>query len=693
MSSRFFRSGGDDSSSDDDSSAEEDVRVEEEPRQIKFTTSKGSPANRGGAGPSLALSQPSLNSSHRDVLLHALLEERCVSEVLREHEWSRRGSADIRKEAQARYQRLCSRLAPLNLVSSGLEQESHAETRQAYRDGLNMLSGRSHPSIRQQSIVKAVTKLLTESVSPTVLEQLPEEAGPVSLWNQPRASTMSSSQYLRDFEEVGLLGKGGYGTVYHVRHRLDSHAYAVKKVRIDSSAMAQVNSAQKQHELEEVLVELRTLAKLEHPNVVRYYSSWVEWTTPSTNNRDNDAFRETTDVSEDITDSTGLHRVITADTDSDHDSGNFITFAEPSGPISEISKASSSSHRRYKSVEVSNRDTGANDGLAIAFEPTDGYSFAPSAVSESGFTASGFGKLQTSSEPCLALHIQMALYPMTLAEFLTPGLSPNVSKSPSSTAPPLTHCFHLEPSIRIMLALLDGVDYIHSRGIIHRDLKPANIFLRVEDDCKSTPASTPPKQGSIDLGLCEPCRAHTAPSSPPVDSSTSAGPNICICIGDFGLVSKITTPATSSTSALSSVMSPPMSPTSTANTRQVASPTLPPPNRVGTELYRPIDTPAISGSAPPIGPATDLFALGIIAFELLYPFSTQMERRTTLMNLRKGEFPDGFPELAREVIGEMLGFSCTTDAAGTCLDEEDKTGESITVEGLRKRLAGMLVEE
>jgi hypothetical protein len=94
-----------------------------------------------------------------------------------------------------------------------------------------------------------------------------------------------------------------------------------------------------------------------------------------------------------------------------------------------------------------------------------------------------------------------------------------------------------------------------------------------------------------------------------------------------------------------------------------------------------------------VGPSTDLFALGIIAFELLYPFSTQMERRTTLVNLRRGEFPDGFPELAKEVIGEMLGFSSTTKVQGTKQDEAGRSAGGCTVEGLRKRLAGMLVEE
>jgi translation initiation factor 2-alpha kinase 3 len=694
--SRFFRSGSDDSSSDDDSSDEEEVSVAESPSVSNRRLLNGNAIATGGARPSLALAQPPLNSSHRDVLLHTLLEDRCINEVRSEQEWARRSSADIREEIQARYQRLCAQLAPINLVSSGLEQEAHAGTRQAYRDGLNMLSGRGRPSIRQQSVVKAVTKLLAESVSSSSLGQLPEEAGPITLFRPPRSSTIPDSQYLRDFEELGFLGKGGYGSVYHVRHRLDSHAYAVKKVRIASSNLAQVNSTQKSHEVEEVLKELRTLAKLEHPNVVRYYSSWVELTTPSADDSRNAPSNDATGFTEDLSESNSLHRVTTT-TDSNHDSGNFITFAEPSGTMLDTSKSSHGSHLNNNSEEASYRNVRADTGLAIAFDAADHCGFSPTAVSESGFTTSGFGRLQSSLEPCLALHIQMALYPMTLADFLTPGLTPNVSKLPPSQVPPLTHCFHLEPSIRIMLALLDGVDYIHSRGIIHRDLKPANIFLRVEDEQTASPvSSTSSRQGSIDLGLCAPCQTHTTSSSSTAKDASKIGSNICICIGDFGLVSNITTPTSPPLSSLTSVMSPPMSPTNTSNNRvatQPMTPPRPPAVRVGTELYRPLDDPAPDAHPPPVGPSTDLFALGIIAFELLYPFSTQMERRTTLMNLRQGKFPDGFPELAREVIGEMLGFPSTMEKQNTGQDGAGRAEGGCTVEGLRKRLAGLLVEE
>lgn len=40
----------------------------------------------------------------------------------------------------------------------------------------------------------------------------------------------------------------------------------------------------------------------------------------------------------------------------------------------------------------------------------------------------------------------------------------------------------------------------------------------------------------------------------------------------------------------------------------------------------------------------DIYSLGVILFELLVPFKTEMERRETLMNLRERKYPNGFQQ-------------------------------------------------
>lgn len=73
------------------------------------------------------------------------------------------------------------------------------------------------------------------------------------------------SRYLNDFTKIGRLGRGGYGEVVKVRHKLENQVYAIKIIR-QTSASA----------LNKVLSEIVMLSQLNHPNVVRYFTAWTE---------------------------------------------------------------------------------------------------------------------------------------------------------------------------------------------------------------------------------------------------------------------------------------------------------------------------------------------------------------------------------------------------------------------------------
>lgn len=38
------------------------------------------------------------------------------------------------------------------------------------------------------------------------------------------------SRVEKDFEKLGILGKGGFGVVYHVLHKVDKREYAIKMI-------------------------------------------------------------------------------------------------------------------------------------------------------------------------------------------------------------------------------------------------------------------------------------------------------------------------------------------------------------------------------------------------------------------------------------------------------------------------------
>lgn len=84
-----------------------------------------------------------------------------------------------------------------------------------------------------------------------------------------------SSRYKTDFIELDFLGKGGFASVYKVRNILDGREYAIKKVPIRNRHLRDT----KGQKLDVVFKEIKTLAKLEHKNVVRYYGAWVESAT------------------------------------------------------------------------------------------------------------------------------------------------------------------------------------------------------------------------------------------------------------------------------------------------------------------------------------------------------------------------------------------------------------------------------
>lgn len=198
------------------------------------------------------------------------------------------------------------------------------------------------------------------------------------------------------------------------------------------------------------------------------------------------------------------------------------------------------------------------------------------------------------------IFIQMAPYPITLEDYVWS------EQQNTATSDRLQHCFHIPTTARILLAILEGVDYIHSHQIVHRDLKPSNIFLSVY-------RGKSPPDGSIDITSCKECKY-----------SSSAAPRTFITphIGDFGLIAKLDN-------------CPPVQkpesfrPSPFAVLSSVASSKQP-----GTKYYRAPNIEAKSGQC--ICPKLDIYSIGVIAYELLVKFGTKSERHVVLDNLSRG---------------------------------------------------------
>lgn len=82
-----------------------------------------------------------------------------------------------------------------------------------------------------------------------------------------------NSIFQTQYGPKSLLGRGGFGNVYRVRNLVDDREYAVKRIVIRSKKLNQAGNKNHHHT---ILMEARSLSKLNHQNIVRYYGAWVE---------------------------------------------------------------------------------------------------------------------------------------------------------------------------------------------------------------------------------------------------------------------------------------------------------------------------------------------------------------------------------------------------------------------------------
>ncbi|EGF79216.1 hypothetical protein BATDEDRAFT_4810, partial [Batrachochytrium dendrobatidis JAM81] len=152
-------------------------------------------------------------------------------------------------------------------------------------------------------------------------------------------------------------------------------------------------------------------------------------------------------------------------------------------------------------------------------------------------------------------------------------------------------------SWRLFRQILEGLGHIHAQGIIHRDLKPSNVFLDRNRNVK---------------------------------------------IGDFGLATARRDASISAKNILEQF-----------NSVDDISLT----NEIGTPVYV---APEILGETGRYNSKVDMYSLGILFFEMIYPLNTGMQRAHVLRELRAPSiiFPKDFDydtfEHQSEIIKQLL---------------------------------------
>ncbi|XP_033962566.1 eukaryotic translation initiation factor 2-alpha kinase 1 isoform X1 [Pseudochaenichthys georgianus] len=340
-----------------------------------------------------------------------------------------------------------------------------------------------------------------------------------------------TSRYLSEFEEMLRLGKGTYGNVFKVTNKLDGQYYAVKKILIKKVS---------KDDCMKVLREVKMLSSLLHVNVVGYHTAWMEHVQPAAypasllpaleSPEQNDSSDQSS-YSSSVSSSIIFQSRSQASTDSDAKEPpretNPFTALVPTPETGQV--VCPKTMRRVPNNYVPCVFLGQRATPKSSKCPA----MSSSALLEDGSNRSSielnnnscydqefqqWADLRPTKPPKegqfhLMLYIQMQLCEHSLKDWISER---NTKPKEEQTSRCPYGCVDTEHTLSLLRKILEGVEYIHSRGIMHRDLKPRNIFLHGRD-----------RHVRIgDFGLA--CKdilmdGHKSSTSPTTDSSHTTG--------------------------------------------------------------------------------------------------------------------------------------------------------------------------
>ncbi|XP_030211699.1 eukaryotic translation initiation factor 2-alpha kinase 3 [Gadus morhua] len=426
------------------------------------------------------------------------------------------------------------------------------------------------------------------------------------------------SRYLTDFEPMQCLGRGGFGVVFEARNKVDDCNYAIKRIRLPNREVAR----------EKVMREVKALAKLEHPGIIRYFNAWQEtppegwqeendqrWLDASTTDwpltlpdhlealsvkvpvsssvspaafgpggdtsasaaggpprgpEDSLASEQDSQAAPEASDTPHSFELCPRRCHGDCTSSSFDIVFEDSGCDRDADGEGGDSVSEGNSPGTLTEKADSSSSTSSSSSCTRGLENAPPASSSPprpnslALAIPAQTPARNQPSPKVYLYIQMQL---CRKDTLKDWMAQRCSPDQRER----TEC------LEVFLQIAEAVDFLHSKGLMHRDLKPSNIFFTMDDVVK---------------------------------------------VGDFGLVTAMDQEEDEDEPAPLTPM-----PALTRHTGQV-----------GTKLY--MSPEQLSGNS--YSHKVDIYSLGLILFELLWPFRTQMERIRTLTEVRALQFPDAF---------------------------------------------------
>ncbi|KAK6759949.1 hypothetical protein RB195_021482 [Necator americanus] len=394
--------------------------------------------------------------------------------------------------------------------------------------------------------------------------------------------TILSSRYRIDFEEIERIGSGGFGTVWKVKCLVDRCYYAIKKIPLKSNNTALTVK---------LLNEVHLLASLQHDNIVRYHTGWIEilreMVGPSaptaTQSSSSVVITEVDDdVAEDVNSTEPSNSTTTVTTEnSESATATTITLSSSDNSSSTTGPGrfwARGEHDQASSPQFSDEAIGSDgDSYHTAIKP---YEKSAKTVKIVRPTQANVQRIWHTE-----IYIQM--------ELCTSNLEKHLKKRNSKIKEIGLDELSIDGAFNRELAtqMLSAIEFIHQKNVIHRDIKPSNIFLKHQ------------------------------------------GERIRFLLGDFGLACAHNEDGTVSKSSgtKSDTLSGVIGHTSGTGTKTYAAP-----EQLKSNVY---------------GPAVDIFAAGMVLLEAYHVFYTSMEKIEAFDVVRnrkcKKELLERFPILAK----------------------------------------------
>lgn len=278
---------------------------------------------------------------------------------------------------------------------------------------LNFIKNHSEQTPEMKKICSIVENFLGYQSMPDIQNKYPAIT---EIINNTDISVYDS-RYEQDFIEIKKIGNGGFGTVYKSTNKMDSVNYAIKKIHITKNESKNIKN---------IFGEAKILAKLSHPNIIRYFSTWIEAKDPNQ-----------------------IYNI----------------YSDDESHIHYIDNTDNIYYKEDGVIEFKNYSS--NDDFIVFEDDHHTLNISTDELSDS----SSDGNSESSKNDIVLynrnldfgnIYIQMELCSCTLDKYITEH----------------------GPSNNIVTELLMAVKYIHSQNIIHCDISLSNILVTVDGHIK-----------------------------------------------------------------------------------------------------------------------------------------------------------------------------------------------------------------